>query len=334
MEKPNVYFQKLDKIYYPKRSPFHPDTFYPEYPFKEILKKKNVVYDSFRNLLYLMGFNKENWNTEHWNPFKKIINQGNQVLIKPNLVKDNLRLQDCITTHPSIIRAIIDYVFIALKGMGEIIVGDTPLQKYNFKNLIETIGLEKTIDFYKSKCININLIDFRTETLISKSNSIYTILTQNIKKIRTRMLSGDPRGYTIINLKNKSNLQFLSLNNGYKRFRVTDYDHTLMKSIHNLKNHKYLISNSVIQSDVIISVPKVKAHRKAGITACLKNCIGINGHKDWLPHHRRGSFYEGGDEFLKPNKLKNLYIQFCESNDNLLVKKPYLYRILFYPVFF
>lgn len=211
MEKSNVYFQKLNKAYYPKRSPFHPSKIYPEYPFKEISKEKNVVYDLFRNLLHLMGLDKENWKTERWNPFKNIIFPGNRVLIKPNLVKENSRIQDCITTHPSIIRVIVDYVFIALKGKGEIIIGDAPLQKCDFDKLIETTGLEKTIDFYKSKEVDINLIDFRTEKLVSKSNSIFTLLTQNKKKIKTEKLSGDPRGYTIVDLKNCSNLQDLSL---------------------------------------------------------------------------------------------------------------------------
>jgi len=32
----------------------------------------------------------------------------------------------------------------------------------------------------------------------------------------------------------------------------------------------------------------LKLHRKAGITCALKNLIGINGNKEYLPHHRLG----------------------------------------------
>jgi hypothetical protein len=65
----------------------------------------------------------------------------------------------------------------------------------------------------------------------------------------------------------------------------------------------------------VISLPKIKTHRKAGITACLKNSIGINGHKDWLPHHRRGSVSRGGDEYLYPNPFKAVAASLMEWAD-------------------
>ncbi len=51
----------------------------------------------------------------------------------------------------------------------------------------------------------------------------------------------------------------------------------------------------------------MKTHRKAGITGALKNLIGINGSKDWLPHHRVGPRATGeGDEYLHPCIRKQL----------------------------
>ena len=91
-----------------------------------------------------------------------------------------------------------------------------------------------------------------------------------------------------------------------------------MKYSHNLENNKYLIPNSVIQADVVIHMPKLKTHRKAGITCCLKNNIGINGLKNWLPHHRVGSVAEGGDEYLYPNVFKKMYTFFNEFEDKLV----------------
>ena len=35
----------------------------------------------------------------------------------------------------------------------------------------------------------------------------------------------------------------------------------------------------------------------SGITACMKNLVGINGNKNWLPHHRLGTPAQGGDQF-------------------------------------
>jgi len=47
-----------------------------------------------------------------------------------------------------------------------------------------------------------------------------------------------------------------------------------------------------------VNVPKLKAHKKAGITCCLKNLIGINGNKEYLPHHRKGGADGGaGDNY-------------------------------------
>jgi hypothetical protein len=53
----------------------------------------------------------------------------------------------------------------------------------------------------------------------------------------------------------------------------------------------------VLAADALISLPKLKTHRKSGLTSAMKNLIGINGSKDWLPHHTAGGTAEGGDEF-------------------------------------
>lgn len=51
----------------------------------------------------------------------------------------------------------------------------------------------------------------------------------------------------------------------------------------------------------------MKCHKKAGFTGALKNLVGINGHKEYLPHHINGSPDDGGDQYLKPSRLKNIY---------------------------
>jgi hypothetical protein len=58
-----------------------------------------------------------------------------------------------------------------------------------------------------------------------------------------------------------------------------------------------LISRTVLDADVVISLPKLKTHKKVGLTASMKNLVGINGNKNWLPHHREGSPSRGGDQF-------------------------------------
>lgn len=323
MEKNNVFIYKSPNSLYPNNPPFHPGNNYPEYIFSDISKEENFIYDSFRNLLKLMGFDRLNQNTKKWNPFKHIVSPGDQVFIKPNLVMDDEKYQNCLTTHPALIRVIIDYVVYALKGQGKIYIGDAPLQDCNFQTLVKNTGLGDVIKFFQLKNVDITLIDIRCERLEFG-------FKLEKKKVR---LNGDKEGYYLINLKTESNLQEISLNNGYKKFRVTKYDPITMKTAHNQINHKYLISKSLLQSDVVINVPKLKTHRKAGITGCLKNTIGINGKKDMLPHHRKGALNRGGDEYLKSNLFKALDTLLSELKDQFLMKNMFLHKIFYYPIY-
>jgi hypothetical protein len=48
---------------------------------------------------------------------------------------------------------------------------------------------------------------------------------------------------------------------------------------------------------VFINLPKLKTHKKAGVTLSLKNLVGINGDKNFLPHYTEGTPSTGGDQF-------------------------------------
>jgi hypothetical protein len=57
------------------------------------------------------------------------------------------------------------------------------------------------------------------------------------------------------------------------------------------------LSKTILSADVVIGIPKLKTHKKVGLTVNLKNLVGINGNKNWLPHFRVGAPQHGGDEF-------------------------------------
>jgi hypothetical protein len=78
-------------------------------------------------------------------------------------------------------------------------------------------------------------------------------------------------------------------------FRVADYNPDRLAESHRPGVHKYCITKELFDADIVISLPKVKTHQKAGITAALKNLVGVNGDKDYLPHHRVGGLDRGGD---------------------------------------
>jgi len=67
-----------------------------------------------------------------------------------------------------------------------------------------------------------------------------------------------------------------------------------------------LFPKSVLQSDTIISIPKLKTHRRTAVTLTLKGFVGLVAGKESLPHYMVGSPQEGGDEYLHPSIRKRL----------------------------
>jgi hypothetical protein len=130
---------------------------------------------------------------------------------------------------------------------------------------------------------------------------------------RTILLTGrlggarlyDQRGlehYVLFDLGRESLLEPLA--EDADQFRVTVYNPDLLKQTHSRGRHQYLIAREVIDADVVLNLPKLKAHKKACITGALKNLVGINGNKEYLPHHRKGGSESGGDCYEGRSRLK------------------------------
>ena len=60
---------------------------------------------------------------------------------------------------------------------------------------------------------------------------------------------------------------------------------------------EYLLCATPIMADVVISLPKMKTHKKTGVTLSIKNFVGITADKNYLPHHTWGSPKHGGDDY-------------------------------------
>jgi uncharacterized protein (DUF362 family) len=274
-----------------------PDTSYPEYRFDR-LSKRNDIYSAIRQLFYLCGYDRGNYGGSDWNPLGDFIRPGQTVLIKPNMVLhcNHEKKADVysVVTSPAIIRCVIDYVYIALKGKGRIIIGDAPLHTADFEKLRQILCLNKIQELYKTKKFDIEVTDFRLSYVTKDNKGV----------IQKKQKETSPVNYIRVNLGSSSMLS--KYNDDYKKFRVTEYDPCEMKTHHNKDVHEYCVHRSVLEADVIISLPKIKTHRKAGYTCAMKNLVGINGNKDWLPHHRKGSIEEGGDEYLHKSLRKRL----------------------------
>lgn len=273
---------------YNSTPPFHPDATFPETPFAEVSTSPNWPYRLLRRLLFDLDLDREHFGTRDWNPLGSLIKPGQTVLLKPNFVLSfNAGGDDIfsVITHPSILRALVDYVFIALKGQGRIVIADVPQMDCDWDELMRLQRLDSIQEFYASKFgFKVEVYDLRNFAVIDHTKPP---LTENRKK-----LAGDPAGSVVINLGKRS--QFYGLPN--QNYYGADYNRDETIAHHNGETQEYCVSKTILSADVFLSVPKMKTHKKVGVTLNLKGLVGINTNKNYLIHYRLGSPKEGGDQ--------------------------------------
>lgn len=265
---------------------------------KVISYENNHVFQMVSDAFYLLGLDKENYGTKLWNPLGEYVNPGDRVLIKPNLVMHNNPSGDggeCLYTQPSVLNAVIEYVITALKGSGSIIVGDAPMQMCHFDVLVEESGLKFLVDEYRRKGIDIRICDFRNTI----SNTVNGIVIEK-KVIQNESI--------VVDLGKHSSFSGLSQER-IQNMRVTNYDPGILQEHHTMEKHEYMIAKEVLDADVVINMPKPKTHRKAGITGALKNLVGMNCCKEYLPHHTRQNRKVHGDDFYH----KSLWLRLADD---------------------
>ena len=223
-------------------------------------------------------------------PLADIVPEGGSVLLKPNWVlhKNNSGAgMDCMVTHPEFILAALGEVLAA--GAGRVIIADAPIQSAQFDVLAPPAWRERVAELGGSTPVEI--LDFRD-----------TVVTMQGRDIRPRTHLRDPERFVRFDLGSDSLLEPISEPVG--RFRNTSYNPDDMTRVQRPGVHQYLLCKEPFEVDVILNLPKLKAHAKAGVTAALKNLVGVNGDKNFLPHHSVGGSALGGDcyEGLKPFK--------------------------------
>ncbi len=310
-----VFCRDPSALAYPE-APFSPGEAYPEYPFAAapggVAASPNPVYALFRGTLFALGLDRERFGTPQWNPFGELVRPGQNVLLKPNFVQHFHGRgggTDVLLTHGSILRAALDYATLALtrggRFEGRLAVGDAPLQRGDFARIASIAGLPALRAFYEAAGgPAFDVVDFRRErAIIDRDNWI----------IGKDALGGDPAGYRAVAFHERS--LHAGIERDHAKYRVTNYDPKVMSAHHHVRHHEYLLPQTVLSADLVVNLPKWKSHHKAGLTGALKNLVGINGQKDWLPHHRRGSLAEGGDEYLERNLFNSLHTRLTEWED-------------------
>lgn len=297
---------------YPKNPPYHPGVSYPEYA-GPVSAEPNGVYDSVRNTLRDLGLDAARFGTPDWNPIGDLVEPGARIVIKPNLVlhaNEGSGGTDCLVTHASVLRPIIDY---ALKAKpASLVIGDAPVQVCDFAELMKQ-GFVELFDYIRSTGADIRVKDFRRTISMRKPGAF---------KVQSELQPIE--NYVLVDLGDKSLLEPISAD--YKKFRVTMYNPDLLPENHRPGRHRYLIAKDILEADLVINVPKLKTHMKAGVTLALKNLVGINGSKEFLPHHRKGSKQCGGDNYEKFTLPKWFIEQALDFINRHFLGRPRIYN--------
>lgn len=278
-----------EKARYSDDAPFHPPERFPEIVFDDATDPSNGAYRCVRECFRLMGLDAEHFGTPEWNPLGDVVRSGDTVVLKPNLIshrQDNSDAWHGLITHGSVIRAVADYVILALKGEGRIILADGCQEDSSIDRIRKHVGVDELQAFYDERCgIELAFLDLRDRYRVSR-DGVY---------VDTVELEGDPHGNARCDLGAESHL--VEVDNLGKRYYGSFYDVEETNRHHSGGVHEYMISRSALEADVFICLPKLKTHKKVGVTLSLKNLVGINGQKNWLPHYALGSPEQNGDQF-------------------------------------
>ena len=226
------------------------------------------------------------------NPLGEVVHPGDKVFIKPNWVASRWRASCphkdtlyCVITHPHVIEAMADFVAEALKGNGEIIIGDNPSIDADFKELMEFTEIEKIKSKYD---VPVQILDLRP------------LVCDDLKNYGKKNLmvaqAGDPAGKVEVNLGKESLLYGIDPT----RFRGVFDEREETIASHTGETQLYTYARSLYDADVYISIPKLKTHQKVGATLNLKGLVGSISNKNQLVHWQVGYPEIHGDEY--PNK--------------------------------
>ena len=298
-------------------SPFDPGKDYPE--LSALLgdgaasSPPNPAYAGVRAALRGLGLDAQRFGSSEWNPLAGLVARGGRVVLKPNFIRHWNPTAgagvESVITHGAILRAAADYAFLAVGAEGSVVVAEAPQQDCDFDRIREIAGLDELVRFYERTLRReLGVIDLRREAVTFRDGVI----------VERRALPGDPAGYRVVDLAEHSCFQDSGLDP--RRFRGADYDPGPTGDRHVDGRNEYLLSETVLSADLVVNLPKLKTHKKTGVTLALKNLVGINGDKNWLPHHCVGPVSVGGDEFPEAHWVDRLRSRATE------IARPWLAR--------
>ena len=247
---------------------------------------------------------------------------GDKVVLKPNWVKEHDERKpgpgqwEHVVTHPVVIEGVARWVAERLEGRGSVTICDAPQTDSSFAALREYCGLDALIERFRKDFpgIQFELLDLRPEEWTA---------VDGVTVARTK-LAGDPRGSTHVHLDDAS--EFVGFH-GQGKLYGASYDMAETNAKHAGERHEYMLCRTPMDADVLINLPKLKTHKKVGVTCALKNLVGINANKNWLPHHTEGTPDDGGDQFPATTVKARLEHSWMGTAKRWLKNRPGLSRL-------
>jgi uncharacterized protein (DUF362 family) len=252
------------------------------------------VYAGVRDLLAGLGYDAARAGTPDWSPLADLVRPGGTVVLKPNYVRHYHERGgdfEAVVTHSAVLRPLLDYAWKAVGPEGRVVVADAPQYDCDVDALLARTELSALLAWYA------DAVGRRTEW---RDLRVQFGRHDRGVVVERRDLAGDPEGYEAVDLGAAS--EFASMPRAeIALLRGADYDEEVTIRHHSGGRNEYKVARTVLGADLVINVPKVKTHKKTGVTLSMKNLIGINGDKNWLPHFRAGFATGGGDEFPTPD---------------------------------
>ena len=195
---------------------------------------------------------------------ESFIGPGDRVVLKPNWVKEHDERKpgpgqwEHVVTHPSVIEGVIRWVAPQLKGQGSITICDAPQTDSSFATLRKYCQLDEMV----ARCakdfpgVKIALLDLRPEEW-------HAVDGVTVSKT---VLPGDPLGSSHVKLNEAS--EFVGFH-GCGQLYGASYDMAETNRKHAGITHEYMLCRTPMDADVLINIPKLKTHKKVGLTCAL-----------------------------------------------------------------
>jgi uncharacterized protein (DUF362 family) len=240
-----------------------------------------------------------------------------RVVIKPNWVMHEVEAAypiSALVTDARVIAESVRACFEIFPDVEHVTVGDCLEQRADWPLLCRQSGLSAQIALLQQ--------EFAGRLAFRDLRSVVYKTDGDALVVDPAAPHGDPDGYCEVQMEAHSHLEPIAAE--AERFSIHDHDTALTRGGHQSGDHRYLVARSILNADLVINLPKWKAHSKSGLTGALKNLVGINGDKSYLPHFRRGSPRWGGDEYSDEGR----WLYWVQNNLYQVVRGTAAYELL------